>query len=187
MKKFDFEKKRTEGFKAIEPGGYVCKIMNAEVLPYSWGEVLKLDFDIAEGEYKDYYFNQYQNNTNEDKHWQGNIRITVPDESNQYYESQKKKFGNMIACIEESNSGYAWDWDEKKLKNKMVGLVFGNEEYSFNGYEGWKAKAKLFVSVDDIRNNKFSIPKDKPLKNKPQSYDFSPVSASEESDLPWED
>ena len=185
MKQFDFEKKKTESLKALEPGGYVAKIMNTEIISYSWGEILKLDFDIAEGEFKDYYLNQYNNNSNEDKHWQGNIRIIIPDESSQYYESQKKRFGNMIYCFEDSNTGYVWDWDEKKLKNKLIGLVFGNEEYSYNGYEGWKAKPKFFVSVDDIHNNNYKIPKDKPL-NKPQTTDFIPVSTND-IDLPWED
>jgi hypothetical protein len=184
MKRFEFEKKKAEGFKAIEAGGYVCKVLNAEVIGYDWGEVLKIDFDITEGEFKDYFFNQYQNNTNEDKHWQGSIRITVPSEGAQYYESQKKKFGNMIACFEESNTGYAWDWDETKLKGKSIGIIFGNEEYSFNGYEGWKARPKLISSVEDIRNGNFRVPKDKPLKNKPDIMDCSVLPV--EDILPWE-
>ena len=164
MKQFEVEKKKSEGFKGIEVGGYIAKIMNAEVLTYSWGEILKVDFDIADGEFKDYYKTQYINNTNEDKKWQGNIRVTVPDESNEYYESQKKRFGNFIACLEESNVGYTWDWNEANLKGKFIGLVYGNEEYSFNGYSGWKAKPQLIVSVEDIKSGNFKIPKDKPLK-----------------------
>ena len=175
MKQFSFEKKRTSNFKGLEPGGYVCKILSAEVVNYSWGEVLKIDFDIAEGEFMDYFIEQYNRNTNEDRKWPGSIRVTVPDEGNQYYEGQKKKFGNMIACIEESNPGYSWDWNEAGLKDKMVGLVFGNEEYSYNGYSGWKAKPQLFVSVDDIYNNNFKVPKDKPLKNGGTSYAETPA------------
>lgn len=175
IKKFDFEKKRTANFKALEPGGYVCKIHSAEVLNYDWGDVLKVNFDIAEGEFMDYYIEQYNRNPNEDRKWQGNIRITLPDEGNQYFESQKKKFGNFIVCVEESNPGYAWDWNEATLKDKYVGIVFGNEEYSFNGYSGWKAKPQLIVSTDDIYNNNFKVPKDKPLKNSSASYAETPA------------
>lgn len=187
MKQFDFEKKKTEGFKAIVPGGYKVKILAAGILQYDWGEVLKLDFDIVEGEFTEYYLKQYANNSNEDRKWQGTIRVTVPNEGNQYFESQKKKFGNMIACIEESNEGYIWDWNEESLKNKLVGLVFGNEEYSFNGFEGWKAKPQYFISCDDVENGNYKVPKDKALKKDapmPASNvdDFVPV---DDEDLPF--
>lgn len=186
MKQFNFEKKRSEGFQALEAGGYVCQVLNAEILTYDWGEVLKIDFDIANGEFKDYFRNKYKNNTNEDKKWQGTVRVNVPDEGNQWYESQKKKFGNMIACFEESNNGWEWNWDEASLKNLFVGIVFGNEEYDFNGHQGWTAKPKLFVSTDDILNNNFKIPKDKPLENKSTfaAMDFEIINGKDE-DLPW--
>lgn len=187
MKQFNFDKKKATTFKGIEPGGYVCKIHSAEVITYSWGEVLKINFDIAEGEYKDYYMEQYSHNPNEDKKWQGNIRVTVPDEANQYFETQKKRFGNMIACIEESNPGYVWDWNEAGLKDKFVGLVFGNEEYSFNGYSGWKAKPQLFVSTDDIYTGNFKTPKDKPLRAEEAASvpaGFTPVEGDDE-ELPF--
>ena len=46
------------GYKAEKPasarehlpaGGYVAKILNAEELEYSWGRVLLISFDIADG------------------------------------------------------------------------------------------------------------------------------------------
>ena len=52
MKAFNgLEIKKSAG--ASEPlpaGGYVAKILNAKVEEYSWGEVLVISFDIAEGE-----------------------------------------------------------------------------------------------------------------------------------------
>ena len=187
IKRFDFDKKKASTFKGIEPGGYVAKIHNAEILTYSWGEVLKISFDIAEGEFTGYYQKQYEGNNNEDRKWQGTIRVTIPDEGNQYYENQKKKFGNMIACIEESNPGYVWDWNEAGLKGKFVGLVFGNEEYSFNGYSGWKAKPQLFVSTDDIYSGNFRIPKDKPLAAEANVTPavLVPISEEDAGELPF--
>lgn len=167
MKKFDVEIKRNSGSgEPLPAGGYVAKIMNAEVKEYSWGEVLVISFDIAEGEYKDFFATQYRENTNEDKKWKGNFRLTVPQESNQYYDSQKKIFGNCLACIEESNSGYHWDWDEAKLKGKMVGVLFRNFEWEMNENTGWSTECGTFVGVDDIRNGNFWQMKDRPLKNK---------------------
>lgn len=168
MKKFDVEIKRNVG--AGEPlpvGGYVAKIMNAEVKEYYWGDVLVISFDIAEGEYKDFFANQYKANTNEDKKWKGNFRINVPQEGNQWYDRQKRTFGNAIACIEDSNSGYHWDWDEEKLKGKLVGVLYRNYEYDIDGRQGWSTECGTFVGVDDIRNGNFRQMKDRPLKNKP--------------------
>ena len=91
----------------------------------------------------------------------------------------------MIACLEESNPGYAWDWDETKLKGKYIGLLFGNEEYSYNGYEGWKAKARLIVSTEDIKSGNFTIPKDKPLKNNEVVSSIVPTPAEADDDLPF--
>ena len=176
MKKFDVEIKRNaSSSEPLPAGGYVAKIMNAEVKEYSWGEVLVISFDIAEGEYKDFFATQYRENTNEDKKWKGNFRLTVPQEGNQYFERQKKTFGNCLACIEESNSGYHWNWNEAELKGKMVGVLFRNKEWEMDGNTGWTTECCTFTTVDDVRNGKFKMPKDKPLKNKP--LEIKPVPA----------
>lgn len=187
MQKFDFEKKKTSiGIEPLPAGGYVVRIMDAKIINYTWGDVLNISFDIAEGEHKDYFSKQYNENTNEDKKWKGNYRLTIPQESNQYYESQKKTFGNVIACLEESNNGYTWDWDETKLKGKFIGVLFRNEEWEYNEKTGWASRACAVTSVNDIRENKFRVPKDKPLKKKPEEKNvdsFIPAEISE--DLPF--
>ena len=178
MRKFEVEIKRNTGAgDPLPAGGYVAKIMNAEVKEYTWGEVLVISFDVAEGEYKDFFANQYRANTSEDKKWKGNFRLTVPSEGNQYFDSQKRTFGNALACIEESNSGYHWDWNEAKLKGKMVGVLFRNFEWEMNGNSGWSTEACTLVSVDDVRSGNFKMPKDKPLKKK-ESNSVSYVPAS---------
>ena len=160
-------KKSVSTNEPLPAGGYVAKILNAKVDEYSWGEVLVISFDIAEGEYKDFFRKQYNENTREDKKWKGNFRLTVPQEGNQYYEGQKRTFGNAIWAIEESNPGYHWDWVEAALKGKMVGVLFRNFEWEMNGNSGWSTECCTFVSVEDIRNGNFKQPKDKPLRNKP--------------------
>ena len=169
MKAFNgLEIKKSMG--ASEPlpaGGYVAKILNAKVEEYSWGEVLVISFDIAEGEYKDFFSKQYKENTREDKKWKGNFRLTVPQESNQYFDSQKRTFGNAIWAIEESNPSFRWAWDENALKGKMVGVLFRNFEWEMSdGRSGWSTEACTFVSVEGVRTGNFKQPKDKPLRNK---------------------
>ena len=181
--------------KRIEPasdplpaGGYVAKILDAEEKEYSWGSVLVISFDILEGEFKDFFKQNYKANTREDKKWKGVYRLTVPQESNQWYDSQKRTFGNAIACIEESNNGYHWNWDEKTFKGKTVGVLFRNFEYDVEGNTGWSTECYSLASVEDIREGNFRMPKDKPLKKKAVAMPVAPAINFEkidDEDLPF--
>ena len=174
-------KKSVSANEPLPAGGYVAKILNAKVEEYSWGEKLVISFDIAEGEYKDFFSKQYKENTREDKKWKGNFRLTVPQESNQYFDSQKRAFGNAIWAIEESNPSFRWAWDENALKGKMVGVLFRNYEYDIDGKQGWSTECCTFVSVEDVRTGNFKQPKDKPLKRK-ESYSSNQFSEMVEID-----
>ena len=175
-------KKSVSASEPLPAGGYVAKILNAKVEEYSWGEKLVISFDIAEGEYKDFFRKQYNENTREDKKWKGNFRLTVPQESNQYFDSQKRTFGNAIWAIEESNPGYHWDWNEAALRGKIVGVLFRNFEWEMDdGRSGWSTECCTFVSVDDVRTGNFKQPKDKPLKRK-ESYSSNQFSEMVEID-----
>ena len=175
-------KKSVGASEPLPAGGYVAKILNAKVEEYSWGEVLVISFDIADGEYKDFFSKQYKENTREDKKWKGNFRLTVPNEGNQYFDSQKRTFGNAIWAIEESNPGYHWDWNEAALKGKMVGVLFRNFEWEMDdGRSGWSTECCTFVSTEDVRTGNFKQPKDKPLKRK-ESYSSNQFSEMVEID-----
>ena len=181
-------KKSVSASEPLPAGGDVAKILNAKVEEYSWGEVLVISFDIAEGEYKDFFSKQYKENTREDKKWKGNFRLTVPQESNQYFDSQKRTFGNAIWAIEESNPSFRWAWDENALKGKMVGVLFRNFEWAMEDRTGWSTEACTFVSVEDVRTGNFKQPKDKPLRNKATSSatvnNFAQIDDSDDS-LPF--
>ena len=183
-------KKSVSASEPLPAGGYVAKILNAKVDEYSWGEVLVISFDIAEGEYKDFFSKQYNENTREDKKWKGNFRLTVPNEGNQYFDSQKRTFGNAIWAIEESNPSFRWAWDENELKGKMVGVLFRNFEWEMSdGRSGWSTECCTFVSVEDVRNGNYRQPKDRPLKNKPVSNapapNFTVLDDDSLGDLPF--
>ena len=91
-------------------------------------------------------------------------------------------------CIEQSNAGYAWDWNEKGLIGKFVGLVLGEEEYKNSSGE---IKTKLVVSqvktVEDIKNGNFKIPAPKKLAVENSSNDFAGFTPVEDlsDDLPF--
>ena len=184
-----FKPERTTARETLPAGGYVAKIMDATVISYDWGDVLKVDFDIAEGEYKGFFATDYRNNTNDDKKWRGTYRINIPNESNQYFDSPRQSFNNLIACLEETNSGFHFDWDESKLKGKGIGVLFRNKEWEYNGSTGWTTECCAVTTAKDIREGNFKMPKDKPLKAKATNTGaysetaFAPV--DDDADLPF--
>lgn len=182
-------KKSVSANEQLPAGGYVAKILNAKVEEYSWGEKLVISFDIAEGEYKDFFRKQYNENTREDKKWKGNFRLTVPNEGNQYFDSQKRTFGNAIWAVEESNPGYHWDWNESALKGKMVGVLFRDREWEIDGKTGMTTEACTFVSVEDVRTNNFKMPKPKMInkvaRQTENNSNFTVIDDEDLGDLPF--
>ena len=170
IKKFaDYETTKAytgDAFK-LPAGGYICKIIGAKVEDYSWGQVIAIAFDINEGDQKDFYKKQFDANTSEDKKWKGTYRLNVPkDDGSQQDAWTKRRFKTFTDALEESNSGYHFDWDEKKFKGKKVGVLFRNKEWEMNGNTGWTTECCAFTSVGDIREGNFTMPKDKPLTKK---------------------
>lgn len=187
IKKYSgFEAKRTSSREILPAGGYVAKITDCEVISYDWGDVLRVDFDICEGEYKGFFAADYRNNTSDKKTWRGNYRLNIPNERNQYFDSQQRTFNNFVACVEETNSGFHWDWDESKLKGKGIGVLFRNKEWEMDGNTGWTTECCAVTTANEIREGKFKMPKDKALKHKAvaaTSSVFTP--AEDDGDLPF--
>ena len=94
-----------------------------------------------------------------------------------------------IFCIEESNAGYTWEWDERTLKGKIVGVLFRNREWEMDtdqGYKtGWTTECCTFITADDVRNDKFKMPKDKPLPEKKAASTFKELGSDDDGDLPF--
>lgn len=96
-------------------------------------------------------------------------------------------------AVESSNSGYHWDWNESGLKGKLVGVLFRNKEWEMNGNTGWTTECCSMVDVESVRQNRFTMPKNKPLKRAEPSYsqvsvasqDFTEVAIESDDDLPF--
>ena len=188
MKKFsDVKAERSfSGRETLPAGGYVCDILSAKVESNDWGETLIIAHDVAEGDYKGIFKRDYDNNDREDKKWRGTFRLCLPKDDGTEQDGWKKRsLGNFIWAIEESNPGYTWNWDEKTLKGKKIGLLYRNKEWEYNGRSGWTTEAISSDSVDDIREGKFKIPKDKPLANKPVSVEQTFEELDDSSELPF--
>lgn len=176
------------GFPQLPKGGYVAKIMDCKEESkngYSW---LAFSFDIAEGDHKGHFAEQYRANTNEDKKWRGTYNAFIPDEGSQYYEDNLNRFKTMMANIEDSNEGYHWDWDEKKLKGKMCGVLFGEKEFeTVNGDVIILTECRGIRSVECIKEGKYKIPALKTLNKSsaPSAAGHTTVSTADDDDLPF--
>ena len=166
-------------------GGYICRIINATDHPVDprtgKGDYLKIEYDIHEGEFKDYYSEAYKKFG---KWWASFICS--------YKEKALGMFRHRINCIEESNVGYKWNFDEKTLQGKMIGLVIGEEEYlKQSGEVGTRLYVADVKTVDQIDRGDYKVPALKKLA--PNAYQPAqttsdvqfPVFDSNEK-LPWE-
>lgn len=142
----------------LPAGGYVCKIMAVRYTEGTNGnsDQIALQFDIVEGEYKDFYKKQYENQQGEDKKWKGVARIYCPkDDGTEADGWTKNAFARWTDAFEKSNPGYTWDWDEKKWKDKLIGITFGETGTVIEGKEVVYTEARSADSVENIRSGKF--------------------------------
>lgn len=146
----EVEAKGMEDFKSLPIGAYECIIRKAEVYknPTTEKESFRVQVDIASGEYKGYFQQRYDNNTRSDKTWDNNsTRYLAFQGDNVSY------FKGFITCVENSNAGYKWDWDETKLTGKKICGVYQYEEYERqDGTKGVKVRLSKFRSLDKIKD-----------------------------------
>ena len=197
MKRYTgYEAKKSESRRTLPAGGYVAKLKAAEEVAYDWGVVLVLSFDIVEGEKKDFFAQDYRSQDTEDKKWRGTYRLTEPrDDGSEKDQWAKRTFNNMTAVLEESNPGYHWDWepiekgDFSQLRDKTVGVLFRNKEWEMKGNTGWTTECCALVPAEDIRQENFTMPKDKPLTAEKRAAAQNPIDISAEEltddDLPF--
>ena len=144
------EAKGMDDFKALPIGAYECVIKDARVNlnSESGKKTLKISVDIAKGEYQDYFLKRYTNNTNTDKKWDNNaVRYLGFEGDNVAY------FKGFITSVENSNTGYKWNWDETTLKGKKICGVFQYEEYEKqDGSRAVKVRLNKFRSMDKMKD-----------------------------------
>lgn len=155
--------------RSLPAGGYVCKIVDAkEEVSRNGNPMLVVAVDIAEGEYAGFFREKYQNSNPVKWPNAAIIRINEPT-ANDDQDGYQKKAGRIkkfIQDVEESNDPYVFKWDEKTLRGKCVGGLFGREEFESNqGGTAWSTKIFFTTTKDKIATGSFSVPKDRPLDN----------------------
>lgn len=199
MKSFnDYDKAKKEAqasaMTRLPVGAYVCKIKEVRYETNDYGDRIVLAFDIAEGEYKDFFQKQFEANTSEDKKWKGKTNIFVPkDDGSEKDSYTKKSFASWTDSIEKSNKGYSWDWDETKWKGKLVGIVFGETGTNIDGKDITYTEARFAVAAEVVRSGKAPAAKFKAREgyngtasaSKPADDEFMTIPAGQAEELPF--
>ena len=148
----------TGEFNKPTAGGYCIEILAVKDVPMNEqtgkGDYLKIDYDICHGEFAGYYTKQNEKFGGD---WFANFIRS-------YKETAAGMFKHFIKCVEESNAGYKWAWDEKSLVHKYIGVVLGEEEYQKkDGSVGTKLVVKDIKTTEQILKGEFKVPAIKKL------------------------
>ena len=167
IKRFgDYEQTKAYGnYEQLPKGGYVLRILDVKQQTNSRGEYLTIAADIYEGDYMQFFTRAYKNQQSEDKKWYCNFLLSIPaDDGSEQDGWTKRKFKTFTEALEDSNSGYHFDWDEQKFKGKLIGGLFNEREYEANNGDVRRATNWAGVtSVENIRSGNYQIPKDRLL------------------------
>lgn len=176
--------------QSMTPGGHVVRILGMrQETSKNNKPMLVVSFDVEEGGELDGFYKKLhatKKKFDAGAKWAGVIRYMLYGKDGV---STNGFFKGFITAVEESNSGWTWNWDERSVTGKMVGMVFGEEEYrKQDGSIGTSVKAQQARSVQAIRDG-VEVPAKKVLKDEPQGYaPFDPGAGftQAEEPLPWE-
>ena len=148
------ESARYTGSKQLPVGAYKAKILGVK---YEQGQNgnsdrILVQFDITEGEYKDFFRTQYDGNTSEDKKWKGKATIYVPTEDGSERDGwTKNSFAKWTNAFEDSNTGYRWDWDESKWKGLSIGLMFAETWTGIDGKPVKYTEVRYPLAIGEVK------------------------------------
>lgn len=188
------KKSNLEGVRAysdtttIPKGGYVCRILGAVVKENRVGQYVEISMDIVEGEFKDFFANDYRAQT-EPRKWHCIHLLSVPNDDGTERDGwTKRAFKTFVDAVEGSNPGYHFDWDETGLKGKLVGCLFREEDYkASDGSIRTSTKPAAFTTADKVRAGKYRLPRDKRLS--PEDGNMTAIPSNDQpnegDDLPF--
>ena len=152
----------------LPTGGYVLKIMGAEIKENRIGQYVEVSCDIAEGLYKDFFANDYhsQDVRQRNRVWHCKYLLNVPlDDGSEKDGWAKRRFKTFTEALEASNDGYHFDWDEKKFKGLYIGGLFNIREWENGERKGRSTNLAQVCSTDKIRSGKYTLPNDQLLSD----------------------
>ena len=184
-----FNAQVNSGARAILPAGnYIAKIKQAEVAKTrNGGTQLIINFDIDAGDYAGFFAADYRAQTDDTKKWRGVYRLFIPTGDGSAKDGYAvRNCNNLAGCLEDSNPGYHWDWDERKFKGLSIGVMFREKEWEFNGRTGWTTECGGVATVEAVSNGSLKVMKPKALSNTaPAAQNFVQLPDDEDGDLPF--
>lgn len=190
MKKFDGFKSEAQkaGVPMLPAGAYIAGIQAVKIEGTEPDQRLVLRLEIIEGDWAGYYARRYENDAQSaarfhyEAKYKGDFRIQIPDRANtkrEHFDWDLRNFNGSIWAIEQSNEGYSWDWDEKKLKGKTVGISV--REGSYNG-SPYTTIGRL-ESAEEVRQGK--VKPMKPMKPRSDAAEPQNFVEVEEEEIPF--
>ena len=183
-------KKSSGGFTELPPvGAYVAQIQDVRASEGKDGQrdMIECMIEIIEGDYANRYHEVFedQNERFGKATYKGIFRLVCPNDGDEDWVT--RNFEGNLWCVQQSNPGYSWDWDEKKLKGKKVGINIRKRLYTYNGKDRETTEIGRFETVDDVRNGKVKPMRDRDNRtSEPASTDgdeFTDV--SKDVAVPW--
>ncbi|AGX43984.1 hypothetical protein [Clostridium saccharobutylicum] len=183
-----------EGYEKFEPGGHVCKIIQVSETESSNGHrpmiVVLLDADTTDKQ-AGYWKRRFDSDQRQNKKYPNNatVRQLVYDADN----NTNRGFKTFIEMVEKSNPGFQVQWGNNFaacFKNKLVGGVFGEEEYldKNTGISKFAVKFQNFKTVEEIRKG-VEVPKKKllnPGSNSNNSFNYdTEITPVDDGDMPF--
>lgn len=174
----------------MTPGGHVVRIMAMrQEMSRNNKPMIVVAFDIEEGSELDGFYKRQHDarkGYNAAAKWTGVIRYMLYARDGM---STNGFFKGFIDAVEKSNPGYCWNWDERSLAGKKVGMIFGEEEYKDlqNGVVRVTVKAQQARSVQAVLDG-VPVP---PIKKLPMSdtNGYAPAASGftqvEDDELPF--
>ena len=191
MKPFEgFKSEASKATRQLPAGPYVAVIRNVKIDGEEPDQRLILRLDVAEGPYANYFIDRYnreaEKGTFEPK-YKGDFRLRIPNENNpraMYPDSDKRNFNDAIYRIEKSNPGYTWDWNERGLIGKIVGINMQEAEFNGNAY----TRIGRLETADDVRQGIVQPMRPKePRSGANNAVDAASGMTKVDEELPWDD
>ena len=186
--------KRKKAFEALPKDAYVIRILNAKEVENksSSGSHLAIAFDIAEGDYKNFYKQQFDANRNEDKKWPNDAvyYLGIPSEGCQQFVIDN--WNTFFADLEDSNNGFVFDGEPSKLKGKIIGGKFHIEQSEYRGQIYNHTRLRWTCLASDVRDGKAlrSMPNDKLIEKKQSASasddSFMSVPTDTDEEIPFD-
>jgi len=187
----DYDSVRVGDYRILPAGGYICRIMKAEETTSGSGKpMLKVAFDICDGEFNGYFMDQFQSFKSfaEDPKsvkwpFSGTKWIMFLDNEG----NTNRDFKAFCTALEDSGT-QVWANDVlnvSAMKDAQVGIIFRREQHEYNNLTNWRTVPYRFRSVEAIESGDYQVPEDKPIIKASEMAIIPDSFSAAEDDIPF--